>query len=169
MHRLIAPDGPPGGMERAKSQAWINAAFHKTMVLFHHIVYVFALPQCTTRWELALLLKGLEDWRIHSIFVDRDDAWGGRMLRPERLPEEALSGASITPGTQQKVDGLARGIDGTVEIILPLLDLDIRLINATRVIGLREMGATTLVEFGSIPLDPPKDGGVIDSDPAFPQ
>jgi hypothetical protein len=116
MHRFIALDGPPGGTE---SQAWMNAAFHKTMVLFHYIVYVFALPQCTTRWELALLLKGLEDWRIHSIFVDRDDAWGGRMLRPERLPEEALSGTSITPGSQQKVDGLARGIDGTVEIILP--------------------------------------------------
>ena len=94
MHRLIALDGPPGGTERAQSQAWINAAFHKPMVLFHHIVYVFALPQCTTRWALARLLKGLEDWRIHS-------------------------SASITPGTQQKVDGLARGIDGTVEIILP--------------------------------------------------
>jgi hypothetical protein len=105
MHRLIALDGPPGGTERAKSQAWINAAFHKPMVLFHHIVYVFALPQCTTRWALARLLKGLEDWRIHS-------------------------SASITPGTQQKVDGLARGIDGMVDIMLLLLDRDIRLINA---------------------------------------
>jgi hypothetical protein len=91
------------------------------------------------------------------------------MFRPERLPEEARSGVSITLCTQQKVDGLARGIDGPVEIIPPLLNLDICLINAIRVIGLREMEATTLVEFGSITLDLPQDGGVIDSAPTFPQ
>jgi hypothetical protein len=75
----------------------------------------------------------------------------------------------ITPRAQQKGDGLARGIDCPVEIIPLLLDLDIRLINAIRVIGLGEMGATALIEFGRIPLDPPKHGGVIDSDPACPQ
>jgi len=91
------------------------------------------------------------------------------MLGSEGLPEEALSGVGITPCTQQKVDGLARGIDGPIEIIPLLLDLDLRLIDAVRVIGRGEMGPTALVEFGRIALDPPKHGGVIDGDTAFPQ
>jgi hypothetical protein len=38
-----------------------------------------------------------------------------------------------------------------------------------RVIGLGEIGATALVEYKRIPLDPSKHGDVIDGDPAFPQ
>jgi hypothetical protein len=68
-----------------------------------------------------------------------------------------------------KGDGLARGINCAVEIIPLLLDCDVRVINAIRVIGLGEMGATALVECRRIPLDPSKHCGVIDGDPAFPQ
>jgi len=38
MHRLIALEGPPSGTERAKLQAWIDAAFDKTMILFDYVV-----------------------------------------------------------------------------------------------------------------------------------
>jgi hypothetical protein len=38
MHGLIALEGPPSRKNEAKPQAWIDAAFDKTMILFHHIV-----------------------------------------------------------------------------------------------------------------------------------
>ena len=91
------------------------------------------------------------------------------MLRPEGFPEEALGSLGIARCTQQKVDGLARGIDGPIERIPLLLDLDIRLIDAIRVIGRGEMGPIALVEFGRLALNPTKHGGVIDGDASFPQ
>jgi hypothetical protein len=60
MHRLIALEGPPSGTEQAKPQARIDAAFEKTMILFYHVVEVFALPERTACWELPLLVKRLE-------------------------------------------------------------------------------------------------------------
>jgi len=38
MHGLIALQGPPSSTERAKPQAWIDAAFDKTMILLDHII-----------------------------------------------------------------------------------------------------------------------------------
>jgi hypothetical protein len=38
MHRLIALDGSPGRIERPEPEPWIDTAFHKAMILFHHIV-----------------------------------------------------------------------------------------------------------------------------------
>jgi hypothetical protein len=38
MHRLIALEGALDDTERSKPQPWVDAAFHKTMALFHHIV-----------------------------------------------------------------------------------------------------------------------------------
>ena len=87
------------------------------------------------------------------------------MLGSESLPEEAFGGCGIMPGTEQKVDNLTRGIDGPIEIIPLLLDLDLRLIDAVRVIGRGEMGPTALVEFGRIALDPPQDGGMVNVQP----
>ena len=37
-HCLITLQRPLGGTERAKPQPGIHAAFHKTMILFHHVV-----------------------------------------------------------------------------------------------------------------------------------
>ena len=139
------------------------------MTLFRHIIQVFALPQRTACWELSLLLQGRECWRIGGVLIDRDDPRGHRVLCPEGFLEEALGSLGIARCAQQKVDGLARGIDGPIEIILLLLDLDMRLIDAVRVIGRGEMRPIALVEFGRIALDPTKHGGVSDGDASFPQ
>jgi hypothetical protein len=91
------------------------------------------------------------------------------MLGPEGLAEEARGGLGITGCTQQKVDGLALRVYSSVKGIPLLLDLDVRLIDAVGVVRRGEIGATALVELRSIALHPPKHGGVIDGDPAFPQ
>ena|SRR5438552_12551794 len=62
--------------------------------------------------------------------IDRDDAWGGRMLGPEGLAEETLGGLCVARLTEQKIDGLAGRIDRQVEVIPLLLDLNVCLIDA---------------------------------------
>jgi hypothetical protein len=56
------------------------------------------------------------------------------MLGPEGLPEEALGGCGIARLTEQKIDGLASGIDLPAEIIPLLLDLDVCLIDPLGVV-----------------------------------
>jgi predicted urease superfamily metal-dependent hydrolase len=94
-------------------------------------------------------MKRLEGYRIGRVLIDRNHLWGGRMLGSAGLPEEALGGLGISPGTAQTVDSLARGIDGPVEVIPLLLDLAVRLIDAIRVIGLGEMGRHRLSSSGA--------------------
>jgi hypothetical protein len=126
------------------------------------------LPQCTARWEVALLLESLKCWRIGDGFIDGDDAGGDRMRGAEGLADEARSGAGITPHTQQNVDGLAGRIDGMVYIVSNILHLYVRRIDAMGVVRVGEMRPTALVELGDIPWHPPKDGGVIDGNPSLP-
>jgi len=91
------------------------------------------------------------------------------MLGLEGLAEETLGGFCVARLTEQKIDGLAGRIDRNVYIIPLLLDLNICLIDAVRVVLSSEMRAAPLVEFRSIPLHPPKHGGVIDGHPLFSQ
>ena len=51
------------------------------------------------------------------MLINRDDAWGGRMRAPEGLTEETLGGSCVTLLTEQKVNGLAGGIDLPAEVI----------------------------------------------------
>ena len=169
MHGLIALESPPCGMEGTKPQARIDAAFDKTMILLDHIIQIFALPERTDWWELPLLLQCLESRRISRVLINDDDTWGGRMCGAEGLAEETLGGCGIARLTEQKVNGLTRGIDGSIEVIPLLLDLDVRLIDAIGVVRLGEMGTTPLVELRRVALHPPKYSGVIDGDPTFPQ
>jgi hypothetical protein len=77
-------------------------------------------PWCAACWELSLLLQRCESERIGRMLIDGDNAWGDRMRGSERLGEEALGGFRIARLAEQKVDGLACGINGPVERI-PLL------------------------------------------------
>jgi hypothetical protein len=89
------------------------------------------------------------------------------MLGSESLPEEAFGGCGITPGTEQKVDSLTRGIDGSIEIIPLLFDLDVCLIDAIGVVRLGEMRTTPLVEIRRVALHPAKHRRMIDGDPTL--
>jgi len=71
------------------------------------------------------------------------------MLGSESLPEEAFGGCGIMPGTEQKVDNLTRGIDGPIEIIPLLLDLDVCLIDVIGVARLVRCGRLRLSSSGA--------------------
>ena len=51
VHGFIALDGPLRRGKCRKPQPWIHAAFHKPMILFHHIIQIFALSEPTGLWE----------------------------------------------------------------------------------------------------------------------
>jgi hypothetical protein len=89
------------------------------------------------------------------------------MRGPECLAEEALGGLGIARLTEQKVDGLAGRINGPVEVIPRLLDFNVGLIDAVRVIRLGKMRAAPLVEFRRIALHPAKHCRMIDGAPAL--
>jgi hypothetical protein len=100
------------------------------MILFHHIIQVLALSELTGLREQLLLLQALEGGWIGGVLVDGDHSRGERMGGLEHLTEEALSRLRIARGAQHEVQRGTRGINGAVEVIPALLDLDIRLIHA---------------------------------------
>jgi hypothetical protein len=127
---FIALDGPLRRVECPKSQPRIHAAFHKPVVLFYNVIQVLALSELTILRERLFLLKALEGGWIGGVLVDGDYSRDERMCGLEHLTEEALSRLRIARGTQHEVQHGTRGINGAVEVIPALLDLDISLIHA---------------------------------------
>jgi hypothetical protein len=72
--------------------------FHKSTVLFHHIIYVLAVSEKAALCERSIVLEGLESRWVCGVLVDRDDPEGMRMRGLEHLAEEALSRIGITGG-----------------------------------------------------------------------
>lgn len=79
--------------------------------------------------------------------------------------KEAFGGLGISRRTQEKLQGIAFGIDGTVEIPPGFLDFDVRFIHFPRVVAGFEMWSASFVELGGIVLDPAIDRCVIDGEP----
>jgi hypothetical protein len=73
------------------------------VILFYHIVQVFALSEQTVLRESAVVLEGLERQGVGRVLVDRDDPGGARMGGLEHLAEEAFSRIGITGGAQHEV------------------------------------------------------------------
>jgi hypothetical protein len=115
------------------------------MILFHDVIQVLVLPEPTAFRELPRLLESFECWGICCVVLHGDDPWGRRMLCPPCLPEEPLSGLGISRRTQHEVKGMARGIDGPIEVVPRLLDLDVCLIDPVRVIRGLQMWAAAFV------------------------
>src|SRR5262247_4428509 len=106
---------------------------------------------------------------VCSILIDGDHAGYARMGVLKHLAEEALSRVGITRGAQHEVQHRTCGIDGAVEVVPVLLDLDIGFIHAVGIVGHVQVWSAPFVEFGGIALDPAKYGRMIDGDASFPQ
>jgi hypothetical protein len=59
-HGFITLDGSLGGGERPTPQPRIDAAFHTSMILLHHIIQILALPEPTGFRGRPRELKGPE-------------------------------------------------------------------------------------------------------------
>lgn len=73
------------------------------------------------------MLEGLESHWVCGVLVDSTDPGGARMGGLEPLAEEAFNRIRIARRIQHEVQRATRGIDGAVEVIPALLDLDIGL------------------------------------------
>lgn len=75
------------------------------------------------------MLEGGEGQWVCGLLVDGDDTRWGRMARPKSRAEKPLGSLGVPSGTPPEVDGVTLGIDGTVQVIPPLLALDLRRID----------------------------------------
>ena len=67
--------------------------------------------------------------------------------------EEALGCLCISFAAEHKVDGVACGIDCSVEVLPPLFDFDINLIDAVGVVGRLQIRLGSFLQFRSVMLD----------------
>src|SRR5882724_1463221 len=102
--------------------------FTNLMILFYGIIPILALPEYTGLGEYPLLLKSLKGGWL-SVLVYSDQTGCERMWGLQHLTEEALSRIRIACGTQHEVQRGTRGIEGAVEVIPALFDLDVGLIH----------------------------------------
>jgi hypothetical protein len=70
----------------------------------------------------------------------------------------------VTVWKKQKVDGVPSGVHRPVEAFPTTLDLDAGFVDAVGLIGGFQVRAASLLELGSVALDPPEDRSVIDDD-----
>ena len=116
MHHLDTADGPPRRGEPLKPQHGPRAAFDESMVLLDDVVQILALAKIRTRSDESLVLDGRERDRVGGVLVYGHHARGRRMRRAERLAEERDGGLPVARRSQQEIQGIAVGIDATVEI-----------------------------------------------------
>src|SRR4029453_13226648 len=95
----------------------MHPAFDKPMVLFDHIIEVFALSQCTGCWKRALLLKPVGGPGVGRMFLHGKHAGERRVTRPEGLAEQSLGSLGIPRCTPQEMHGAALGVDRPIEIV----------------------------------------------------
>jgi hypothetical protein len=138
------------------------------MILFHHIVQVLVLPEQTRLGEGAVLLEGLECRWVRRVLVHGDHPGSERMGGLEHLAKKALSRLRIARGTQHEIQRGTCGINGAVEVVPVLFDLDVGFIHAIGIVRDFELRPTPLVQLRRIALDPAKHRGVVDPHAAFP-
>ena len=83
---------------------------YHAMVLFHHIVQVFAPTQANSPWQRAFLFQRFHCRRKSWVLVHVDHPRHGIAGRAQSLSEEPFGSCGITPGGEQKIDRLAGGI-----------------------------------------------------------
>ena len=124
------------------------------MILFDDVVQVFALPQLATWSDRALFLQFCYRHRVSPVLVNVDHSWHAVPWIRQRPAKEALRCGCISPGGQQKIDGLASRINRSIEEPFLSFNLNVGLIQAPTLTGWLEMTPAALVQFRPVDLDP---------------
>src|SRR6266566_7471615 len=117
------------------------------MVLLDVIVEVLTLPQFARVWQGTFRFQLLECLWIGRVFINRDDSRSAGMRRSKRFREEVFGCVGISCGTEEKFQGVALRIHGTIEIHPCLFHFHIGLIDASRIVRHLEMWPTALLQF----------------------
>src|SRR6266568_1697324 len=154
--------GSPCRFERKEAHPKLDQPFDEAMVLFDEVIEVFPLPKFAPVWHHPLRFELFERFWIRRVFIHGDDARHARMRRSKRFREEAFGCFPITPWTQEKFQRISLRIYRAIEVHPHFFHLDVRLIDAPRVVGHFKMGSAALLQFRCVALVPTVDGGVID-------
>ena len=85
----------------------------------------------------------------------------------QSFTEEAFSGRHIALPGEQKIDGLAGGVHGTIEELVLTFHLYISFVGAVAFVGGLQMWPAASVQFGCVSLDPAPDTTGIHGHTAF--
>jgi hypothetical protein len=85
------------------------------------------------------------------------------------LRKKRSAASALRVGLSMIVQRGTRRIDSALEVMPRLVDLDVRLIHAGRIVGRTPRRSTAFVQLWRIALDPSEYRGVVDPPTAFPQ
>ncbi|MEA3102065.1 MAG: hypothetical protein QOF74_6305 [Caballeronia mineralivorans] len=125
VHQLDAAQNDARAGEVLEPRASNSSAFDGPMVLPDDVVQIFDLTNLDGR--LALGVHRVKRGQIGVAFVDGHRL--GRAVLTDCLFEEAPASSLVPLGPEQKIDGAARLMRGSVKILPRALDLDIGFIN----------------------------------------
>jgi hypothetical protein len=87
------------------------------MILLRHIIQIWTGPVLAPAAEFATFFQVCDGGRIGGVPVYVDHTRPDLAGPPQCHLSEVLGGNDITLGRQHKVDGLARGVNGSVEYV----------------------------------------------------
>ena len=121
MNRLDALQRVPCRSERPIAFGQPDSLLHGSVILFHDVVEVLALAQPNPPRQGTPGFHLLNGGRVSRVLVDIHDTWHGIAGCRNGMEEKAFGRCRIALRRQQKLDRLAGGIDGPVQVpVFPL-------------------------------------------------
>ena len=112
MHDFNAGNRTPRRPKGLEPEQGTREPFHCSMVLLYNIIEVFTVPN--DNCGLVPLVIVPNRCGIRTTLIDGDFFW--ESLSPNRLVQESLGRGSISVWRQQKINRIARFVDGAVQI-----------------------------------------------------
>src|SRR5918996_720352 len=145
LHRLVASQGSPGGLEGEESQPCFDQTFDEPMVLFDHIVQIFDWSELASLGQLALSLELIYRLGISQVPVYVDHPRSDGVAGTQHFGEEPFGSLGISVLTKQELQGAACRVHRPVQVQPLSLDLYVGLIYSPRVVGPLQMGLAALL------------------------
>jgi hypothetical protein len=138
----------PCAPKRTLARGEPGSFLHVSMVLFDHIIKILPLPELNAAQQTGIGFQGLHGRRVRRVFVDIHDP---RLCTPGRLRglyQKAFGRGSVPPRQQQKLDGLASGVQRTIQVPVLALDPDAGLVDPLRLVRRTQMWTAAFVDPG---------------------
>ncbi len=114
-------------MEVLKAQREPRSFLDKPLILLNNIVQVFLLADLKPFIFRKVFIKGIKSGFVAAAVINSDFVRLTIFL--ESLSKESFSGYSIMPGPQQKVNRVAKLVNGSVQINPFTVELNVRLVH----------------------------------------
>jgi hypothetical protein len=119
---------------------------------------------CLDRDHARSKLRGVglnRSRRLFHLLLERTRVRSRTSHRVQRFLKEAFGGLGIACRTQEKLEGVAFRVDGPVEIHPFFSDFDVGLVDFPGIVAGFEVRPAAFVQFRSVALYPPVNGGVV--------